>query len=62
MPDISESEAAEIYRLLSLDAWVRMKFASFRAKTVCLSATWWMWAWWMRAGWNACRLMRPSQF
>jgi hypothetical protein len=32
VPDVSESEAAETFRLLSLDALVRMKLTSFRDK------------------------------
>ena len=31
-PDVSESEATETFRLLSLDALVRMKLTSFRDK------------------------------
>ena len=31
-PDVSESEDAEMFRLLSLDALVRMKLTSFRDK------------------------------
>jgi hypothetical protein len=31
-PDVAESEAAEAYRVLSLDAVVRMKLTSFRDK------------------------------
>ena len=32
VPDVSESEATETFRLLSLDALVRMKLTSFRDK------------------------------
>ena len=32
VPDVSESEATETFRLLSLDAFVRMKLTSFRDK------------------------------